>query len=40
MAARRAVATARGARDEGAEEDAHAAIDAAKRALGERGPFW
>jgi hypothetical protein len=40
MAARRAVATARRARDEAAEDVAHAEVDHAKRALGERGPVW
>ena len=40
MAARRAVRSARSAGDETAEAKAHAAVDAAKRALGERGPAW
>lgn len=40
MAARRAVRTARLAHDEKAEGEAHAAVDLAKRALGERGPVW
>lgn len=40
MAARRAVRPARAAADEEAEADAHAAVDQAKRALGERGPVW
>jgi hypothetical protein len=40
MAARRAVASARHAQDEVAENAAHAAVDAAKVALGERGPPW
>ena len=40
MAARRAVAAARKADDEPAETRAHAAVDAAKVALGERGPVW
>jgi hypothetical protein len=40
MTARRAVRTARGADDRRAEADAHAAVDEAKRALGERGPVW
>ena len=40
MAARRAVGAARRARDPGAERVAHAAVDAAKRALGERGAVW
>ena len=40
MAARRAVRTARLAHDEKAEGEAHAAVDGAKRALGERGPVW
>lgn len=39
MAARRAVATAR--RAGGPEDDAHAAVDRVKHALGERGdPWW
>lgn len=38
MAARHAVSTARRAGDADAEDEAHAAVDAAKRALGERGP--
>lgn len=40
MAARRAVAQARKAGDQAAEEAAHADVDKAKRALGERGPIW
>ena len=40
MDARRAVGAARRASDEHAEVEAHAAVDAAKRALGERGPVW
>jgi hypothetical protein len=40
MDARRAVAHARRRRDRIAEDAAHAAVDAAKRALGERGPVW
>ena len=40
MAARRAVRMARLAQDELAEDEAHAAVDAAKRALGERGAVW
>lgn len=40
MAARRSVAAARRANDKEAEDDAHAAVDLAKRALGERGPVW
>lgn len=40
MAARRAVATAKRAGDADAEAQAHAAVDAAKVALGERGPVW
>ena len=40
MAARRAVGAARRAGDERAEETAHAAVDGAKKALGERGPVW
>ncbi|MEW5683912.1 MAG: hypothetical protein AB1942_03230 [Pseudomonadota bacterium] len=40
MAARRAVRTARLAKDPAAEDQAHAAVDRAKRALGERGPVW
>ncbi|GGE15151.1 hypothetical protein GCM10011390_37820 [Aureimonas endophytica] len=40
MRARRAVATARRNEDGEAEAAAHAAVDAAKRALGERGPVW
>lgn len=40
MAARRAVATARRRHDADAEAQAHAAVDAAKIALGERGPVW
>ena len=40
MAARRAVRTARIAHDDQAEGEAHAAVDATKRVLGERGPVW
>lgn len=40
MTARRAVRTARVAGDGQAEADARAAVDEAKRALGERGPVW
>lgn len=40
MTARRAVATARKAKDRKAEADAHAAVDRAKIALGERGTVW
>jgi hypothetical protein len=40
MAARRAVGAARRAGDKGAEDEAHAAVDQAKHALGERGPVW
>ena len=40
MSARRAVRSARAAADETAETHAHAAVDQAKRALGERGPVW
>lgn len=40
MNARRAVAAARRAGDAPAEESAHAAADAAKHGLGERGPVW
>ena len=40
MTARRDVAAARRAGDDGAEAAAHAAEDEAKRALGERGPVW
>ena len=40
MQARRAVATARKAGDHAAEHLARAAVDQAKRALGERGPVW
>lgn len=40
MTARRAVSTARRAGDEQAEKQAHAAVDEAKRRLGERGPVW
>lgn len=40
MTARRVVRTARGADDGQAKADAHAAVDEAKRALGERGPVW
>jgi len=40
MTARRAVAVARNSGDQDAEARAHAAVDAAKRGLGERGPVW
>jgi hypothetical protein len=40
MAARRAVALARKSGDDDAEVRAHAAVDASKCALGERGPVW
>jgi hypothetical protein len=40
MAARRAVAVAKRGADLDEEKSAHAAVNAAKRALGERGPVW
>lgn len=40
MRARRQVGAAKKAGDRDAERDARAAVDAAKRALGERGPVW
>ncbi|HEX8606316.1 MAG TPA: hypothetical protein VF774_26980 [Pseudoduganella sp.] len=40
MQARRQVGAARKAADAAAERSARAAVDAAKRALGERGPVW
>ena len=40
MTARRAVRSARDSNDADAETAAHAAVDAAKQALGERGPIW
>ncbi|ALK98908.1 hypothetical protein AB595_01410 [Massilia sp. WF1] len=40
MAARRRVGLARKAGDADAERSARAAVDEAKRALGERGPVW
>jgi hypothetical protein len=40
MRARRAVGRARRAGDPAAEATARAAVDAAKRGLGERGPVW
>lgn len=40
MTARRAVRAARKAGDTAAEDAAHRAVDAAKIALGERGPVW
>lgn len=40
MKARRDVAAALTARDGNAEHTARQAVDAAKRALGERGPVW
>lgn len=40
MRARRAVRSARTAADDEAEAEAHRQVDAAKIALGERGPVW
>ncbi|MBB6124872.1 hypothetical protein [Sphingobium subterraneum] len=40
MHARRAVGAARRVKDAQKEDEAHAAVDCAKRALGERGPVW
>ncbi|MES3098967.1 hypothetical protein [Sphingomonas faeni] len=40
MDGRRGVAHARRAGDSAAEKAAHDAVDAAKHALGERGPVW
>ena len=40
MDGRRAIAAARKSNDPGAEKSARAAVDAAKVALGERGPVW
>ncbi|MCC2955460.1 hypothetical protein LK542_07515 [Massilia sp. IC2-477] len=40
MDARRQVGRAKRAGDATAERDARAAVDAAKQALGERGPMW
>ncbi|MGB9107064.1 MAG: hypothetical protein WCC39_00115 [Telluria sp.] len=40
MQARRQVGVAKKAGDKDAERHARAAVDAAKRALGERGPVW
>ncbi|WP_066585104.1 hypothetical protein [Sphingomonas pruni] len=40
MTARRDVAAAKRDNDPDAEHDARARVDAAKRALGERGPVW
>ena len=40
MAARRTVGAAKRAGDEQAAAAAHSSVDAAKRALGERGPVW
>jgi hypothetical protein len=40
MAARRAVRSSRAAGDHEGEAAAHAAVDSAKHALGERGPVW
>ncbi|WP_229257381.1 hypothetical protein [Duganella callida] len=40
MDARRAVKAARKLQDAAAESAARAAVDATKRALGERGPVW
>ncbi|WP_137787793.1 hypothetical protein [Sphingomonas sp. 3P27F8] len=40
MRARRAVGAAKRQGDTVAEDAAHAAVDDAKRALGERGPVW
>jgi hypothetical protein len=40
MAARRAVKNAKASCDQGAEAEAHRAVDRVKQALGERGPVW
>nr|WP_293975656.1 hypothetical protein [Sphingomonas sp.] len=40
MKARRSVGVAKRAGNAPAEHEAHAAVDRAKRALGERGPVW
>ena len=40
MAARRAVKNAKASGDQGAEAEAHRAVDRVKQALGERGPVW
>lgn len=40
MSARRAIAAARRSKDTVAEDEAHAAVDRAKHALGERGQVW
>ena len=40
MGARRAVGAAKRAADRPVEAEAHAAVDRAKRGLGERGPVW
>ncbi|MDH2329033.1 hypothetical protein QCN27_19480 [Cereibacter sp. SYSU M97828] len=40
MDARRAAKAARAKEDSEAEDAAHQAVDAAKHALGERGPVW
>ena len=40
MGARRQVGVAKRAGDVAAEREARAAVDAAKRGLGERGPVW
>jgi hypothetical protein len=40
MAARRRVRAARAAGDQSAQDQAHVAVDQAKRALGERGAVW
>lgn len=40
MGARRQVGVAKRAGDGAAEREARAAVDAAKRGLGERGPVW
>lgn len=40
MTARRQVGAAKKARNDDAERTARAAVDQAKRALGERGPVW
>ena len=40
MLARRQVGAAKKASDDAAEKAARAAVDAAKRGLGERGPVW
>jgi len=40
MAARRAVGSVRRTDDKAAENEAHDAVDRARKALGERGPVW